>query len=153
MAIEDIFKISRKTFFNPSAWLGTKELSAYTRIIGSNLKTTFTTPKPEHIETFEQALQRLNVTETALQQNADRYKLFALLFLVFSVCAFLVGFYYLFRYGTLAGWVLAMTVALLFAVNALRFDFWRFQIRRRQLGCTFREWWVDKLGKTKGPTP
>ncbi|MCD6039353.1 MAG: hypothetical protein K0S27_753 [Gammaproteobacteria bacterium] len=151
MAVKDIFKISRKTFFNPSAWLGLKELGAYTRIIGDNLKTTFTQPKPQYTETFEQALKRLNVTETDLQHNARNYKLYALIFLILSVIALIGGFYYLFKYGTFAGWILATMVALLLAVQAFRFDFWYFQIKHRKLGCTFDEWWREKSHLHKGP--
>lgn len=152
MAIKDIFKVSRKTFFDPSAWLGVNELSAYTRIIGATLKTTFTPAKPQRTETFEQALKRLNITDADLQHTAKNYRLYALIFAALGVAALLVGFYYLFHYGTFAGWILAMMMAMLFAVHAFRFDFWCFQIKHRMLGCTFDEWWNGKPDAKKGPT-
>lgn len=145
MAIKDVFKISRKTFFNPSAWLGLHELTGYTRLISSTLKTAFTPDKSQRVETFEQALERLNVTEADLQHNAQRYQLYAWIFIALSVGACLASFYYLFHHGTLAGWCLAMVVAALLAVNAFRFDFWYFQIKHRKLGCSLHEWWQGKL--------
>ncbi len=151
MAIKDIFKISRKTFFNPGAWLGLNELTAYNHVIGSTLKTTFTPEKKLRTETFEQALERLNVTEADLQLSAKLYRWYALFFLMLSVLTFFVSFYYLFKYHTFAGWILAMCVTLLFGVNAFRFDFWYFQIKHRKLGCTVAEWWSGKLQAPKDP--
>lgn len=151
MAIKDIFKISPKTFFNPGAWLGMNELTAYTRIIGSTLKTTLTPDKPQRVETFAQALKRLNVTDADLQRNARHYRLYALIFATLAVAACLMSFYYLFHYGTFAGWLLAMMMAILFAAHAFRFDFWHFQIKHRVLGCTWDEWWNGKPAARKGP--
>jgi intracellular multiplication protein IcmV len=153
MAVKDIFKFSRKTFFDPGAWLGLNQLASYTRVIGSTLKTTFTPEKALHTESFEEAMARLNVTESDLQEIASRYRLYTFFFLALSVISFLAGFYYLFKYGTFAGWVLATSVGMLFGANAFRFDFWCFQIKHRKLGCTFDEWWRDKVGSPKDPTP
>jgi intracellular multiplication protein IcmV len=152
MAIKDVFKISRKTFFNPGAWLGLNELTAYNRVITSTLKTTFTPEKSLRTETFEQALERLNVTDADLQQTAKIYRWYALFFLMLSVVSFLVAFYYLFEFHTVAGWVLAMSVSMLFGANAFRFDFWYFQIQHRKLGCTVAEWWSGKPGAPKDPS-
>lgn len=151
MAIKDIFKFSRKTFFDPGSWLGLGELTAYNKVIGSTLKTTFTKDETHRVETFEQALKRLNVTESELQESAKRFRVYALFFLALSVMTFLAGFYYLFEYGTLSGWVLAMSVTLLFGANAFRFDFWHFQIKHRKLGCTMQEWWHGQIGPPKDP--
>lgn len=151
MAFKDIFKFSRKTFFDPAGWLGANELSLYNRVIGNNLKSTFSTPKPQHTETFEQALQRLQVTETDLQNTAQAYHAYYLFFIILSLSSFLGGFYYLFAYRTLSGWILATTVSILFAAQAFRFNFWYFQIKQRKLGCTFIEWWLGKVGIKKDP--
>ena len=152
MAFKDIFKISRKTFFDPTAWLGWNELSSYNQVIGGTLKTTFTPDETRRTETFEQALQRLRVTEADLQETAKRYQLYRLIFLLLSIGSLLVGFYYLFAFKTLAGLVLAIAVASLFGAQAFRYDFWYFQIKQRKLGCTVDEWWRDKVDSPKGPS-
>ena len=133
MALKDIFKISRKTFFNPAGWIGADELSGYNRVIKDTLGTTFSKPKPQRVETFEQALQRLNVTDADLQKTASLYRIYSLFYLLLTISAFLAGFYYLFKYGTFAGWVLAMMVSALFGAQTFRFDFWYFQIKHRKL--------------------
>jgi intracellular multiplication protein IcmV len=150
MAVKDIFKVSRKTFFNPSAWLGVNELTAYNRVIGDTLKTTFTPDKAQRKESFEQALKRLNLTEEDVQLRAKRYRLYSWIFAGFGLVLFLASFYYLFAYHTFAGWCLAMMSAVLFAANAFRFDFWYFQIKHRKLGCTFNEWWRGKPDDQEG---
>ncbi len=152
MALKDIFSISRKTFFNPSGWLGLNELTAYTNVISSTLKTTFTSDKALRTETFEQALLRLHINDADLQHSAKRFKWYAILFLMFSLATFLVGFYYLFEYHTFSGWVLAMVVSMLFGAHAFRFDFWHFQIKHRKLGCTVSEWWSGQVGVSKDPS-
>lgn len=152
MAIKDIFKISRKTFFDPGAWLGLNQLISYTHVITSTLKTTFTPDKATHTETFEQALGRLKVTAEDLHHISTRYRGYALFFAALSFISFVIGFYYLFAYHTVSGWFLAMAVAMLFGANAFRYDFWYFQITHRKLGCTVAEWWSGKLGAPKDPS-
>lgn len=152
MAVKDVFKFSRKTFFNPSAWLGLDQLIAYNRVITSTLKTTFTAEKTEHAETFEEAMVRLNVTEAELQERAQLYRWYTLLFLLLGILSLGTGFYYLFAYHTFAGWLLATCVALLFGAQAFRYDFWHFQIKQRRLGCTVAEWWSGKVGTPKDPS-
>jgi intracellular multiplication protein IcmV len=151
MAVKDVFKVSRKTFFNPSAWLGSKEIMAYNRIIIGSIKGLFSPAKPQRVETFEAAMQRLKLTEADIQQTARQYFLFVMLFVILSMTAFIVSFYYLFHHGTFAGWLLAMSVAILFASQAFRYDFWRFQMTQRRLGCTFKEWRQATWGGAKGP--
>lgn len=151
MAVKDVFKITRKTFFDPAAWLGLNQLVSYTRVITSTLKTTFTPDKALRTETFEQALQRLNVTDEDLHHIRTRFRWYALLFVLLGVISFVVGFYYLFAYHTLSGWFLAMAVAMLFGANAFRYDFWYFQITQRKLGCTVHEWWSGRIGTPKDP--
>jgi intracellular multiplication protein IcmV len=150
MAIKDVFKVSRKTFFNPSAWLGYTELKAHTRFLWQNLKLTFTIAKPQRIETFEEALIRQNIIEADLQVTAKRYRLYSLIFVALASGALLASFYYLFYYDSWQRWCLAFVVSLLLGANAFKYDFWLFQIKQRKLGCTFDDWWHNKPANTKG---
>lgn len=152
MAVKDIFKFSRKTFFDPSAWLGLNQLMGYTKVIGSTLKTTFTPDQATRSETFEEAMSRLKVSDADLQSLTTRYGWYTLLFLGLSLISFIVGFYYLFAYHTISGWFLAIAVSLLFGANAFRYNFWYFQIKHRKLGCTVAEWWSGKLEDPKDPS-
>lgn len=149
MAVRDAFKITRKTFFNPAGWLGYNELKTYNSIIWSNLKELTTIEKPQRTETFEEAMQRLDLTDTDVQETSNRYLLYAIIFVSLGALAFAIGFVFLIGYHTFSGFVLAMACVAILLTYAFRFHFWHFQIKHRKLGCTFDDWWsgapsVDK---------
>lgn len=142
MALKDVFKVNRKTFFNPVAWLNLKEIAANTRYIIDTIKTGFKTPdKPEKAETFEEAVQRQNLSEDDVAQTAATFQLYKLIFAVCAIFSFFSSFYFLIHYRTFAGFLLALAVTLVFSVQMFRFSFLLFQIKKRKLGCTFQEWW------------
>lgn len=149
MAIRDVFKVSRKTFINLSAWLDYPALAAYTRTIADVLRAQFTLPKAQREETFEQALARQRIPESDVNAIAKTYRQFALFFLALGCLAFLYGFFILFRYYTFTGWLLAMSVTAIFFSQAFRFDFWSLQMRKRKLGLSFADWQESVLGKSK----
>lgn len=148
MAVRDAFKITRKTFFNPLGWLGYNELKTYNRIIWGNLKNISTVEKPERTETFEEAMQRFDVTDAQVKRISDTYLLYAIFFVIVAAFAFAGAFIFLIGYGKFSGFILAMVCVAILLCYAFRFHFWHFQIKHRKLGCTFAEWWngrpVDK---------
>lgn len=150
MAIRDIFKISRKTFLNPSAWIDMDSLRLYNNTLKRFLTPLFIPAKPQIEETFEQAMERQGVTEEDIQSAQKNYYNYAILFVIISCLAVLFGFYLLFMHGTFAGWLLSFAAAALFLAQAFKFHFWYFQIKHRKLGCTFQEWKKGKIIE-KGP--
>lgn len=146
MAVRDIFKVSRKTFINPSAWLGYDSLKMLNQTIWANVRGLFRIPEPTRTETFEEAVKRLELTEADLQQTYIRFRYYALLFVLLGLIMFTYTFYLLFRYHSITGWMLGMAVTAFFAVQAFRFDFWCYQISKRKLGVTFKEWKNHFLG-------
>lgn len=145
MAIKDVFKISFKTFINPLAWIGAKELKTYNKIIGGVLKNAFTPAKAERIEEFNQAMQRQNITEEDLKKIDRQYLINTAIFIGLAICSFLASFFYLFYHKTFSGMVLCLATTILFLSQAFRFHFWHFQIKHRKLGCTFKEWWQGTI--------
>lgn len=146
MALRDIFKISRKTFLNPSGWIDLEGLKQQNRTIWTILKNLFSPPTPIEKETFEQAMTRLRLTEEDVQSAKTTYRLYAIFFLSLGLIVILYAFYLLFHHGTFTGWVLAVASAALFLSQAFKYDFWAFQLRRRKLGATFEEWKNSLLG-------
>ncbi len=151
MPVRDIFKVKVKTFLNPSGWLDLESLIAYNRTLWDVLRGLFMPPKPVREETFEQAIKRFGLTEADVKERIKNYRLFALIFLIFGLVLFAYSFYLLFRHGTFLGWLLGIAVTTLFFSQAFRYDFWAFQLKRRQLGATFAEWKRSILGD-KGPS-
>lgn len=144
--LRDTLKFSRKTFFNPSGWLDVAYLKNQNRTIWGILKSLFTSEKPNREESFEEAIKRLGLTEEEVVSTQKTYRLYALFFVCLTLALFIYAFYLLFYHGTLAGWLLALATSALFAGQAFRYDFWSYQMRRRRLGVTFKEWKNSILG-------
>jgi intracellular multiplication protein IcmV len=140
MAIRDALKVSRKTFFNPRAWLGYDALKDQTETITSFIKGATTVQRPDITETYDEAMQRLDLTEADVRTTARLYLIYAISFLVLAVCDFFYGLYLLFHHGAFLGLVLSLAVFALLIAQAFRYHFWYFQIQSRKLGCTIDEW-------------
>lgn len=146
MAIRQVLKISRKTFFNPSGWLDYAALKEQNRTIISVLGNLFARPATNKQETFAQAMQRLHLKEEDIESTKNNYRVYALIFLVLSLLSFFYTFYLLFRYHSLLDWLLGMGVTGLFVSQAFKYDFWALQLRQRKLGLTFADWKKATLG-------
>lgn len=140
MAIRDIFKLSRKTFFDPASWLDVESLKRQNVLIFGVLKNLFRTPAPVQAETFEQACKRLNLSEADIQDMIKSYRLYALLMFTVGMVVLGYTFYLLIQHQTFTGALLGLAATALFLSYAFRYDFWAFQLRTRRLGATFEEW-------------
>lgn len=141
MAIKDIFKINRKTFFDPRAWLGYDSVKEETQSVWSIFKTIFRA-KPisaEHEESFEEAMKRLSLNEEDIHRIGQSYLSYALSFLVLGIA---VGGFSIFLLlsGHFLDFFLGSAVTALLIANAFKNHFYYFQIKHRKLGCTFEEW-------------
>lgn len=139
MAIKDIFKVSRKTFFYPSAWLDIESIKNNNIAIWTVLRNLFKKDQPVRTETFEQAMKRQELTEADVNKVEKDYRIYVFIFVVCGLLVFAYSCYLLVNL-MLAGWLLALAAAALFFAQAFRYDFWAFQIKQRRLGCTFAEW-------------
>lgn len=134
-------------------WMGLSELKNYSLTIKDLFNSLFVLPKIQgehHLnESFDEAMQRLNLNETQLIQRA---KEIAILFKLLLTAAVLILCYsiYLLTNGMYMASMLAFSVMLYVAAQAFRQHFWLYQIRRRKLGCSLQEWFDDNFrGKSK----
>lgn len=149
MAIRDIFKVSRKTFFNPAAWLDFNAVRAHTILVWTTLANLFTPPRPLREETFEQAMTRLHLTEPDVKSIAQTYRQYAIFFFIIGLLGFCYAFYLLFRYWTFIGFLIGLCMTALFITQAFKYDFWSLQMRKRKLGLTFEDWQKSILGSKR----
>jgi len=140
MAIKQIFKVNRKTFFDPRSWLGYDALKQHTMTIFNVIKGIGIADKATQQETFDQAIARFNLTDKELQDMAMGYCFYAWFFVFLAVVSIAIGTYLLIHHGTFTGFLLSLAVTALFLGQAFRYHFWYFQIKQRKLGCTFEEW-------------
>jgi intracellular multiplication protein IcmV len=153
MAIRDIFKVSRKTFFDPSAWLDIEALRAYNLTIWDSVKGLFQAPVGGKNETFDEATKRLGLTEKDIESAQRNYLIYALIFAVLTVALFIFTIYLGFYHRTFHGVLLGLVTTGFCAAQAFRFHFWYFQIKFRQLGLTFEEWKRGKPNGSQGQKP
>jgi intracellular multiplication protein IcmV len=150
MALRDLFKISRKTFFNPAAWFD------YARVKGGMVDTwtitkgLFIVPEPVYKETYEEALKRHDLTEAGAEELRKDYLLYAFVLMLISVVSFGLGVYLFYANKSFSELLLGIAVSCLFAAQAFRYHFWSFQIKQRKLGCSFQEWRDALFGHNKG---
>ncbi|OGT47945.1 MAG: hypothetical protein A3E83_08915 [Gammaproteobacteria bacterium RIFCSPHIGHO2_12_FULL_41_20] len=149
MAIKDAFKVSWKTFFNPTAWFGYESFKSNNRMIGWLLRGLLFLSQPEQHETFEEAIQRLNLTDVDLRDTEQTYRVYAWFFVILGVAALVFGLYLLFHHGMFLSLLLSLSAMALFLSQAFKYHFWAFQIKHRKLGCTYREW--RRGSPNKGP--
>ena len=152
MPVPDVFKVSRKTFFNPRAWFNYDEAKNQNRILWNLVGNILTSPQvtPQSEETFEQAMQRHDMAEADILVAIKSYSLFVTIFVFLAALSFVYAFFLLFGYHTIFGWILAMSVCALLLAQAFKYNFWSLQLRRRKLDLTFSDWTESILGKKGG---
>lgn len=137
-----------KPFVNVKAWMGYTQLKEGAVSIGGSLKDIFTPAKGGVEETFEEAMQRMNLTEADIQK---RKKEFFRLFIIYLIIALgTLGYtIYLANQHAIMATIASFAVTLVIVAQAFRFHFWLFQLKQRKLGCTFREWLDSGFGEEK----
>lgn len=97
-------------------------------------------------ESYEEAKERLNLSDEYLNFQSKRYLWLSYFFLGCS----LLFFSYMLFLGIKHHWMgTFMTLSLsLYALSiAFRYHFWRYQLIRQKLGCSVQEWWRDLFHK------
>lgn len=128
-------------FFNVRVdkWVGVSFLKNTADVFVSASKELLKIQKTSNPEDFNEAVERLSITEEELKNQSYRYKLFAQIFLVLTF--FVLGYgVYLFMHDNPMGTIMTAAISFYVLTQAFRYHFWHFQIERNQLGCSIREW-------------
>lgn len=128
-----------KPFVNFPAWMGWKQISSTSKGLKDTAKTLLETPKPTYRETFQEATRRFHLSEADLQEKMKRFRQTALMYCAMAAGLFLYALYLFFTLHFIAAF-LSLIVTVLALILAFRQHFWYFQMKRRKLGCTFKEW-------------
>lgn len=102
-----------------------------------------TPDSPEYSETFEEALERLGLTEADLAARKKEFTRLFVFFIVLSLCIIGYGLYMAVQ-GSMIPAIIAFCISIYSLSQAFRFHFWLFQIKYRKLGCTVKEWMNGK---------
>lgn len=134
-----------KPFINVRYWASWDEHKSH----WENLKelavaTFFPTIETEREESFDEAVTRLDVSETTIRARMRQCLGFALFFFIAGLCSATYTAYLLYSKEFAVSFLSIGVTSLLFSY-AFRYHFWYFQIKNRRLGCTFKDWWQSKI--------
>jgi intracellular multiplication protein IcmV len=139
-----------KSFVDVPRWIGFSSLRATGSQIGGMARNLFSTAKPQFEETYEEAVQRMQLSEEALQKRMTTFFRMAVLYFVIGLCL-LVYTGVLFFYGHLTSTMLSLVLSFVLFTFAFREHFWYTQMKLKRLGCTFKEWFAYLIsGKKPG---
>lgn len=123
-------------------WLSLDYLKETSRHFQAIFRGTFVPQKPRYSETFEEAVQRLELSENDLIQRQFEFTRLFYFFIVLSLIVIGYGLY-LAYFGHFIGAIVSFCLALYSFTQAFRFHFWLFQLKHRKLGCTLKEWFFS----------
>jgi intracellular multiplication protein IcmV len=128
-----------KPFVDIPKWIDYQQLVKSNRSFYSFSKKFFIPEQATVEESFEDALQRLGVTEADLVQRRKEFTRLLWLW----VALFFISFAYslhLLSEQALRGFFPCLGFNLVILTQIFRYHFWIFQIKQRRLGCSFRDW-------------
>lgn len=133
-----------KSMINVKGWVGYNDLKNHSTAIGRMVKTGFKPQQAAYQETFEEAMNRLNLSEADIQRMYSRYQLQFYLFIGGAILGALYTLH-LFWNGHLFAGLLALILVCLMVFVGCAGSFYAFQIKQKKLGCTIQEWMDGKL--------
>lgn len=125
-------------------WLSLDYLTETTNRYKILLKDSVVPQKATYSETFEEAMERMNLTEIDLVQRKKEFTQLFYAFLGLSVGIILYALYMAFK-GSMISSLISFCLCLYTLAQAFRFHFWLFQLENRKLGCTFKEYLNSKV--------
>lgn len=130
--------------FNIRLWFDWERMKAFTQYLLQGCKTFLVPQKAQVTESFEEAMARLGLTDSDLLARQKGLLRLSLLTLGFAILLLGYAIYHVF-YGSLLAVMLSVVLMCVTLVLAFRYHFWYFQIKKRKLGCTIREWFKQGL--------
>lgn len=129
--------------FKVNKWFGIDQVKDSSKNFLNLGRSVFIPQQSDHVETFEQAMQRLNITEAELKQRQKEFTRLMIVYLLISIAIFCYSIYIVVEHKNLMGFMMGFAVTLYSLTYVFRYHFWIYQIKNKKLGCTLREWFLD----------
>lgn len=136
-----------KPFVNFPRWMGLSMLLANGKAIVNMLKEMKIYRPAIRSESFEQAKQRLRLTDEDIKSRIRNCLILSVIYYL-STLAFLLYTLYMIFHGCI-GMIVGLLITILMAVFAYREHFWYFQLKTRSLGNSFHDWVAYVLGRRR----
>lgn len=129
-----------KFFFNPRAWGSYDEVSSATKTTFGLFKRLFSRFSREvRRETYDEAISRLGLTDKQIEARRKTFFYSALVYLLFAFGFFVYFAYLLFNLHLLSAFLTFLLVVLML-LTGYREHFWYMQMKKKKLGCNFKDW-------------
>jgi len=128
-----------RRLFNVKAWISYEQILSFARSIKEVFNTLTGKKVSKQKETFDEAVQRLKLSEKDITEKTEQFLLMARLYFFSSLALFFYALYLLFNLHILAT-IVSLVLTVFLAVSAWREHFWYMQMTKRQLGCTLNDW-------------
>jgi intracellular multiplication protein IcmV len=129
-------------------WMGYRTLVDNGKAVITGVKELFAPPQPERTESFEQAIERLGLTEKDIQLRKNVFLGFSIFWGLLTIGAFAYTCWLFFN-GGFKGGLLGLSLSLFAAILCFRYHFWYFQVKNRLLGASFTLWFNALFGIKK----
>ncbi len=129
-------------FFDVRKWSDFDRTRRSTLYLINSFKRLFVPNSPTETNSFDEAVQRYNLSadDLVLQRRA----LWRLSMLMCVIATGVFGYaLYCLTYGAQRAFFLSIIVSMIALVLAFRYHFWSFQIDNRTLGCSLKQWFRE----------
>jgi intracellular multiplication protein IcmV len=126
--------------FKVADWVDTGYHKNIFNYISNTTKSLFVPEQTTTQETFEQAMQRLNITTEDLAKRKQEFSRLFFIFLIISLLFFSYTMFITIKYRNIFSFILGLSVTTLSLSKTFRYHFWLTQINKKKLGLTFKEW-------------
>ena len=130
--------------FKVTQWVGLERLKGSSEQLVRITKSIFTPEQAEYSETFEDALQRLNLSKEQIEARRIEFTRLMIVYLLVAVALFSYSIYIVYVYKNFLGFFMAFSITIFALTHAFRYHFWIFQIKHKKLGCSVKDWFLDK---------
>lgn len=120
-------------------WLSLDYLKETTNHLRSMVSHVIVPSRPRYSETFDEALQRLDLIEADLIKRQKEFTRLVYFFVLLSIIIVVYGLVLAYSGAFLCA-LIAFCLSVFSLSQAFRFHFWLFQIKNRKLGATLKEW-------------
>jgi len=129
-----------KSFIDVKKWSSYDEVKSNTKTVWGLFRRLTQRPTQElRKENYEDAIARLGLTPEQIDIRKRNFLYSALVYWAFTLI-FVVYFIYLLIHLRWLASLLTLVLVVVIAMTAYRENFWYMQMRKKKLGCGFREW-------------
>lgn len=128
-----------KSLVNPRKWLGWDSIVSSTKQLKDLASDVLIPGEEKREETFEEAVQRLHLTEEKLAQQARNFFILSIIYTV-GALAVLAYTIFLLIHGYWRASAIGIVLTVLVCLFAYRESLHYVQIKMRKLACTFKDW-------------